>query len=102
MSNHAVLTSRLILCAETAADLMTPNPVSIRADATVTEAIALLADKGFSAAPVIDAAGQPVGVVSRTDILLHEREQSPHTRGRRELEAPAQVQDIMTPAVFSI
>jgi CBS domain-containing protein len=96
------LTSRLTLCAETAADLMKSNPVSIRADATVCDAIALLTDKGISAAPVIDQAGQPIGVVSRSDILLHERELLQRSPAGMSHECSAQVQDIMTPAVFSI
>jgi CBS domain-containing protein len=96
------LTSRLILCAETARELMTGNPLSMRADATIHDAIALLADKGISAAPVIDEAGQPIGVVSRTDILLHEREQFHRARAGTAHESAVQVQDIMTPAVFSI
>src|SRR5436305_15239213 len=57
-----------------AAELMTVNPVSIREDATLREATALLIDKGFSAAPVIDEAGRPVGVLSRSDLLIHDRE----------------------------
>src|SRR5262249_38997375 len=69
---------RLVLSAETAADLMTPNPVSLRAYATLKEAIVLLTDKGFSAAPVIDEAGRPVGVLSRSDILVHDRETVRH------------------------
>ena len=68
----------LTLTTATAADLMSPNPVSLRADATVREAIALFVERGFGAAPVIDHAGRPVGVVSRTDVLLHEREQVRH------------------------
>jgi CBS domain-containing protein len=64
----------LTLNADTAADLMTPNPISIRAEARVEKAVALLTDKGFSAAPVIDTAGRPVGVLSRADILAHNRE----------------------------
>jgi len=64
----------LTLNAATAEDLMTPNPVSIRDGATVREAISLLADRGFSAAPVIDHAGRPVGVLSRADIVVHDRE----------------------------
>jgi CBS domain-containing protein len=79
---------------------MTPNPMSLRAEATVPEAIAWLTEKGFSAAPVIDESGRPVGVVSRTDILVHERERL------RSSPAPAEdrttVADIMTPAVFSV
>jgi CBS domain-containing protein len=46
----------------------------IRPDATVKEAAALLADKHVSAAPVIDEAGQPVGVLSQSDIVAHCRE----------------------------
>jgi predicted transcriptional regulator len=50
-------TSCLVLRAETAADLMTSNPLSIRVDATIREAVAFLVDKGISGAPVIDSAG---------------------------------------------
>jgi CBS domain-containing protein len=91
---------RLVLCAETAADLMVANPVSIRADATIAETIAWMTDKGFTAAPVIDDAGRPVGVVSRSDVLMHERE---HLLGKSEAgRMDCCVADIMTPAVFSI
>src|SRR5438876_11343413 len=65
---------QLVLEAATAEELMTSNPISIHASASVQEALALLTDRGFSAAPVIDDAGRPVGVLSRTDILVHERE----------------------------
>ncbi|HEY7309941.1 MAG TPA: CBS domain-containing protein [Gemmataceae bacterium] len=92
--------SRLTLDAARAADLMTPNPMSIRAEATVPEAVAWLTDKGFSAAPVIDESGRPVGVVSRTDILVHERER---LRAVLMLDLDrTTVRDIMTPVVFSV
>src|SRR5207302_6938674 len=68
----------LRLRAETAADLMTANPVSVREDASLKEAIALLIDRGYSAAPVIDRAGRPVGVLSRTDVIVHDREHAEH------------------------
>src|SRR6478609_2602246 len=58
----------------TAADLMADSPVSLRASAGIREALALFTDKNFSAAPVIDEAGHPVGVLSRSDLLVHERE----------------------------
>ena len=67
------LTAPLVLNARTAADLMTRDPKSVRRDATVAEAIAFLAGRGFSAAPVIDEAGRPIGVVSRTDLLRGQR-----------------------------
>jgi CBS domain-containing protein len=83
-----------------AAELMTPNPMSLRAEATVPEAIAWLTEKGFSAAPVIDESGRPIGVVSRADILVHERERlrSPVVSA----DDRTTVADIMTPAVFSV
>jgi CBS domain-containing protein len=107
-----------------ASDLMTPNPVSLRADATISEAVAFFTDRGFSAAPVIDEAGRPVGVLSRADILVHEHERTgrrsgvPDYYGRdnADLGPAAQssesvraargggglVRDIMTPVVFSV
>jgi CBS domain-containing protein len=94
--------THLLLAAETAAHLMTANPVSIRAEAAVAEAIALLTDRRSSAAPVINEAGQPVGVVSRADVLIHEREQARLGGEGRPALDPCLVRDIMTPAVFSV
>lgn len=114
----------LTLAAATAADLMTPNPVSIRQDATVKEAAAFLTDRGFSAFPVMDEAGRPVGVLSRADVVVHHRNKAesvpaaPHYYERTDLVARAgeplpggspvesghqtRVRDIMTPAVFAV
>jgi CBS domain-containing protein len=112
-----------ILRAATAADLMTTNPISLEDTALVSEAVILLTEHGFSAAPVIDAAGRPVGVVSRTDLLVHEREQgcsltpadwydeADLTRDFDKAERSGlqvqrvdatRVRDIMTPVVFSV
>ena len=110
---------RMVLEAFTAEDLMTPNPISIHADASVQEALAMLTDRGFSAAPAIDDAGRPVGVLSRTDLLVHQRERGaslplgelpdwdvPRHRPREgfgvEVVDPARVRDIMTPIVFTV
>lgn len=104
----------LTLCAETAVDLMKPNPVSIRDNATIAEAISLLTDKGFSAAPVIDEAGYPVGVLSQSDIIIHQGEQIKQltsvsgttvakvSEGQLSKVTDSLVKDIMTPAVFSV
>lgn len=116
--------TRLTLAADTAADLMTPNPVSIRDVATVREAAALLTDKGISAAPVIDEAGRPVGVLSRTDLVIHDRERVEYLPPPDSEGAPArpaayvserersgyqvvnvdrtEVREVMTPVVFSV
>src|SRR5262245_16560746 len=68
----------VVLQARTAVDLMTANPLSLREDATLTEAIAFLFDRNISGAPVIDEAGRPVGVLSQTDVLIHDREEVQH------------------------
>lgn len=69
--------NQLVLRADTAADLMTKNPISISRNATVPDAASFLVDWEISAAPVIDDAGRPVGVLSQTDIVRYERESDP-------------------------
>ncbi len=83
------------LHAATAADLMTATPVSLRAEATLRDAIAFFAGKGFSAAPVIDDAGRPIGVLSQADVIAHECEDA-------EARMSTRVSDMMTPAVLSV
>ena len=68
----------LRLHAVLAEDVMTPNPVSIREELTVHEAVVFLTERRISAAPVINEAGRPVGVVSEADILRHDREHADH------------------------
>jgi CBS domain-containing protein len=100
--------TRLVLEAQTAADLMTANPVSIRSSATVQDAIAVFVDKAISAAPVIDEAGRPIGVISRTDVLTHERElllgqrSATSAQGANRGADTARASDLMTPIVFSL
>ena len=104
----------MVLGARTATDLMTPNPLSIRQSATVSEAATFLAGRGISAAPVIDEAGRPVGVVSSTDILIHLGQGEMHRVGspeppalsedgpRAEATNRSTVRDVMTPGVFCV
>jgi len=53
----------------TAQDIMTQPVHCIRLDMDLIQAATFLADKGFSGAPVIDAAGKIVGVLSEKDFL---------------------------------
>jgi predicted transcriptional regulator len=92
----------LTLQAKTATELMSPNPISLRDDAPLQEAIAVLVSKGFRAAPVIDAAGRPVGVLSSSDILVNEREKTQFPSKEAGGGACTRVRDLMTPAVFSV
>lgn len=82
----------------TASDLMTENPLSIRSDATIEEAIRFLTQKGISGAVVISESGRPIGVLSSTDILIHQREHAPGTFE----PVPTFVSEVMTPAVFNV
>jgi CBS domain-containing protein len=99
MSPSAAETVRLAVDTDTAENLMTSNPVSIREGAGIAEAIALLTGRDMGAAPVINEAGQPVGVVSRADILIHQREQPPAETREQDRSL---VRDIMTPVIFSV
>jgi|SRR5579883_22481 len=87
----------LTLHAETAADIMSAGPVSIADTDTVPEAVEFLTKRGFGAAVVIDAAGHPIGVVTKTDVLMHTRRRKPGLEPDDTL-----VTEVMTPAVFSV
>jgi CBS domain-containing protein len=115
----------LRLHAVLAEDVMTPNPVSIREELTVHEAVVFLTERRISAAPVINEAGRPVGVVSEADVLRHDREHADHlywlpqklvdrelTLGSGEhlddrsfeVEVPdvTRVKDIMNPVIYAV
>jgi len=108
-----------------AGDVMTANPVSVGEELTVHEAVVFLTERRISAAPVINQAGRPVGVVSEADILRHDREHAEHLYwipqkevdreltlqtgehldGRSfEVEVPdvTRVRDIMNPIVYAV
>lgn len=99
-----------------ALDVMTPNPKSIDQGATVRETAEVLQDNGIHIAPVIDAAGRPIGVVSRTDLLDYWRRRRDRLAAMAagELESDSNrasacvpgdeltVREIMTPVVFSV
>jgi CBS domain-containing protein len=124
MKLKAVKEEQLVLYAGTAEALMTGNPVSIDQHASLQDAAAIMTDREIGALPVIDDAGQPVGVLSRTDLVRHDRErpnylppesesypESELTLGSGEklgrgflVEAvvPTEVKEVMTPTVISI
>jgi CBS domain-containing protein len=106
--NATVTPPVLRLRARVAEDLMMRNPVSLRADATIDEAMTLFVDKGIDAAPVIDDGGRPIGVISRSDVFVHlledaRRRKHPHPSAVAEgAEAASRVSDLMTPTVFAV
>src|SRR5579863_3272865 len=56
-----------------AMDVMTTDVITVEPDRTVQSVATLLADRGISGAPVVDAGGRLVGIVSEGD-LLHRAE----------------------------
>jgi CBS-domain-containing membrane protein len=78
------------------ADLMRTDVKTVDLDATIADAITILADVHVSALPVTDAHGHIVGVLSTTDILEELSETTePEPRERLLEETP--VRDVMTP-----
>jgi CBS domain-containing protein len=114
----------LTFAARKAADLMTTNVAWVSEGACLKEAVALMVDRGVSALPVLDKAGRPVGVLSRADVMTHDREKveylpvggavrerlDPGRRlpddypGRFQIENvdATRVREVMTPVVFTI
>ena len=86
---------RIRLMAETAKDLMSPNPVVVRGDVSLEKAAAILVSRRISAVPVMDDSGCAVGVLSHTDITRHIVES-------RMPAEKAMVRDAMTPAFFAV
>ena len=58
----------------TVADVMTRDVVSLHSEATLRDAIALLATQHVSGAPVLDARRRMVGTISSSDVLQAESE----------------------------
>ncbi|MDD2464342.1 MAG: DUF190 domain-containing protein [Desulfobulbus sp.] len=50
-------------------DVMTKNPVSIKADCALDEAASLLLSSIFTGLPVVDGKGVPMGVVTQGDLI---------------------------------
>jgi CBS domain-containing protein len=80
-----------------AEEVMTRNPLSIGELATLREAALFLTSKDISAAPVINEAGRPVGVISLADIVrcVHMSEVS-------DTRLPLTVREVMTPVVYFV
>lgn len=53
------------------ADLMNPDVFCLAPGTTLREAREQLAKRRLSGAPVVDASGHPIGVVSQTDLVRH-------------------------------
>ena len=52
-----------------AADIMTANPITVRPDSSVMEAVRVMLQRRFSGLPVVDGSGVVVGIVTEGDLL---------------------------------
>ncbi len=57
---------------KTVADIMSHNPVVVRPETPLKEAIQILAERRISGLPVIDNTGKLVGIISETDLMWQE------------------------------
>jgi CBS domain-containing protein len=53
-------------------DVMTADPVTFTPETTVEEALALLAERRISGAPVVDGEGRLVGMLDDSDLIISE------------------------------
>jgi CBS domain-containing protein len=73
------------------ADVMTRDVLCVAPDVSIEALAALFLERGISAAPVVDAAGFPIGVVSKTDLVREQWERGDTS----EVAATAELQDGM-------
>ena len=99
-----------------AADVMTPDPISIAPEASINDAIQLLLERKFSGLPVVDVRGSLVGIVTEGDLLRRRETGTQRKRpgwiefimGAGRLAAEYQqstgrkVSDVMTPEIRSV
>jgi len=101
-------------------EMMTRRVICVRTTLPVRAVLMVLVEHGISGAPVVDAAGRPVGMVSITDLLREEydqiedeedellpyfaREAVDRNRAGPRPDARPQIkaEDIMTPSVFFV
>lgn len=57
---------------KTVADMMSRNPVVVKRETSLTEAIKILAERRISGLPVVDDSGKLIGIISETDLMWQE------------------------------
>jgi CBS domain-containing protein len=88
------------------------DPVCVRRDMDFDELATFFVDRGVSSAPVVDAEGRPIGVVSKTDLVEARAgridaetgpSEMPIERGFQEdRRSSLTVAELMTPVVYSL
>ena len=65
------MTTRDSASAKTARDIMTPDPISVAPDDSVTDAARLMVDRRIGGLPVLDH-GRLVGIVTEGDLIMQD------------------------------
>jgi CBS domain-containing protein len=93
------------------AEVMSRDVVCVTTDVSVEALTAMLLERGIGAAPVVDAAGFPIGVVTKTDLVRERSENGANEEilcdelidGMHVTDvARATVADIMMPIAFTL
>ena len=88
-----------------ARQIMTSPVVTVRSDTTVREAATLLLENRITAAPVLDAGGELIGIVSESDLVVDRFSHDPRNQVRPvqdEPPGPQTVGEVMTPPVIAL
>jgi len=57
---------------KTVADIMTPQPITVKPETPLQEAIKIMVENHISGMPVVNEAGKLVGVISESDLMWQE------------------------------
>ena len=88
-----------------ARQIMTSPVVTVRSDTTVREAATLLLENRITAAPVLDAGGELIGIVSESDLVVDRFGHDPRNQARPvqdEPPGPRTVGEVMTTPVIAL
>lgn len=84
----------------TAADAMTAYPWTIRPDASLVDAVAIMVDRHVRHLPVVDATSRVVGMLSERDVRTAVGDPARYARARNDVSAQDRVDDVMSrPAI---
>ena len=57
---------------KTVGEVMSPNPITVKPETPLQDAIKLLAENRISGLPVVDDTGKLIGVISESDLMWQE------------------------------
>lgn len=87
-------------------DVMTPDPVTVTAKASVKEALTRLATLGITSMPVVDDRGRLCGIVSEADLIREAVARDPRAQERpitvEPVYPPRTVEEVYTHSAMSV